>query len=150
MTVLRSCTSRDELKQRLDSKSPVGTYIGRVFDTSAIYLIANPWTLKYLFLHLLSTTKLLFTDSPPPTKASGRQAERYQSSLFREVCDTAELITLLGKYLPAVRTHLSLPTPLPSTSLLSRFFSQRIDLRGLCSRSRRLALEHLCGESRRE
>lgn len=102
-TIVRSCLCRDELKQRLDSKSPLGNYMARVFDTSAVYMIANIWTVKFLLFHLLSTTKLLFDKKQHIiSTTSGRQKERLQHYLLREICDTAELITLLAKYLPLV------------------------------------------------
>jgi hypothetical protein len=103
--IARSCFCRDELKQRLDSKSPLGSYMARVFDTSAVFMVANIWTVKYLFFHLLSTTQLLFDKEhhiSSSTTASGRQKERFQHFLLREACDTAELISLLAKYLPLV------------------------------------------------
>lgn len=103
VTITRSCSCRDELKQRLDSKSPLGNYIGRVFDASAVYMLANTWTVKYLFFHLKSSTKLLFRDHHIRAP-SGRQREKYQNYLLRECCDTAELISVLAKYIPIVRS----------------------------------------------
>jgi hypothetical protein len=125
--ITRSCSCREELKQRLDSKSSLGSYMARVFDTSAVFMVANLWTVRCLLFHLLSTTQLLFDKHHAQVigTTSGRQRERLQQYLLRESCNTAELLTLLAKYLPLV-SHLSslslssmIPLPLPLPAIRS-------------------------------
>jgi len=90
--IARACMQRDDLRRRLDSKSPLGGYMARLFDTSAIHMLANPYTASCLLYHMTAVAKI-------PEEFDEREES---SGRVREMKDTSDLLMLLAKHFPMI------------------------------------------------
>jgi hypothetical protein len=77
-SVAQSVQRREDLKQRLVSKSPLGEYIGTVFDLAS-FMTANAGTVQSLLAHMEGL------------------------SVSADATSSSELLVMLAKYAPQVR-----------------------------------------------
>jgi hypothetical protein len=93
--VSRACVQRDDLRRRLESKSPLGLYMQRLFDTSSVHMLANPYTVKSLLNHMTAICAVSEFDDD----------EAQQRGRMLEMKNTSDLLILLAKYFPMVEKH---------------------------------------------
>lgn len=91
--VSRACVQRDDLRRRLESKSPLGLYMQRLFDTSSVHMLANPYTVKSLLKHMAAICALGEYDDD----------EIRQKGRMHAMKNTSDLLIMLAKYFPIVR-----------------------------------------------
>lgn len=95
--VSRGCVQRDDLRRRLDSKSPLGTYMQRLFDSSSLHMLANPYTVRSLLNHMAAISRM--------SEYADDEAEEIQRGRIVEMQNTSDLLILLAKYFPSVRNQ---------------------------------------------
>jgi hypothetical protein len=83
--ISRSCAQREDLRQRLDSKSILANYMADLYDTCATHMMCNEYTVRVLLLHESDLIRSIST------------GDHYEHR-GRDIQDTADLLFLIAKY----------------------------------------------------
>ena len=107
--------ARDDLKSRMESKSPLAQYLGSLYDASAAFMLLNPASVQILLRYMSSLCGHLSRCeaavlSPPGGRgasAATKDAKTRLMKLQQEVEKVGHLLVTVGKHSPRSFTEVA-------------------------------------------
>ena len=118
-----SCHRRDDLKARLDTKSPLAQYIGSLYDASAAYMLLNPVTVEIIVRYVASLCRRLshfedIVNAAPSGRSQSAAVKDARAQLLttqQAVEKGCQLLVMMGKHAPRSFTEVSGESIWPNT-----------------------------------
>lgn len=106
---------RDDLKSRLDSKSPLAQYVGSLYDASAGFMLVNPTTVQIILRFVARVCRQLsqcesVIDSSAGARSntsSVREAKLRFLDTQQELEKACQLLVTIGKHSPRSFTEVA-------------------------------------------
>lgn len=113
--ITRACNSRDDLKSRLDSKSPLAQYVGSLYDACAAFMLINPVTVEIILRYVASLCRHLshyegVINAAPAGRSNSSVTKDAKVSLIKiqqEVEKVCQLLVMVGKHAPRSFTEVA-------------------------------------------
>jgi len=112
--ITRACSARDDLKSRLDSKSPLAQYVGSLYDASATFMLLNPTTVEVILQyvanlcrHLSHYEEVINASSGRSQSAAVKDAKVKSMNVQQEVEKVCQVLVMMSKHAPRSFTEVA-------------------------------------------